>query len=435
MIVPSSVIPHLPRSAWTVLAGDSLSAIGSGLTLPFFVVYLHRVRGLDVEVAALVLATVAVAGLAGNVLGGSLADRYGSRNVVVLGLVLNAMGTGAMTMVQVPWHAFAAAATLGLGAAISWPAQDALLATVVTPAQRSSVFSLRHATLNAGFGIGAVLAALIVNVNEPGTFVALYLIDAATYLAFIPILLTVRAGSAPERPADTSRTGPLASYRTIFTDRVFMRIWVLTALLVTVGFSQLHAVFPVFALRPGGISGSALSVAFAANTFTVVVAQLFVLRWMQGRRRTTGVVLVCGFWAAAWAVTIMAGGMGGGSLAVAAFAGALVVFAFGETLLTPTLLPMVNDFVPDELRGRYNGVYTLAWTTGFMLGPALAGVALAAGRPVTFLAVLIAGCGVASLMAWRLRPRLPSGIDHVGGMEPDDAVVPPPATTFAQGVK
>ncbi|MGK5112286.1 MFS transporter [Geodermatophilus sp. CPCC 205506] len=429
------MIPHLSRSAWTVLGGDALSAIGSGLTLPFFVVYLHRVRGLDVEVAALALATVAVVGLAGNLIGGSLADRFGARDALMFGLVLNAAGTGAMTLVHAPWQAFAAAATLGLGASIAWPAQDALLATVSTPDQRSSVFSVRHMTLNAGFGIGALVAALIVDVDSPGTFVALYLLDAATFLAFIPILMTVKAGNRPQLSHETSTPGLSAGYRRILTDWTFVRIWLLTALLVAAGFSQMHAMFPVFALGPGGIGEDALSVAFAANTFTVVAAQLFVLRWMQGRRRTTGMVLTCGFWGAAWGMTLLAGMIGGGPLAVATLVGALVVFAIGETVLTPTLLPMVNDLVPDALRGRYNGVYTLAWTTGFMLGPAVAGVALGAGHATAFLLGLIGGLALAAGAAWRVSAHVPPGANRIGASEPAAAPSPDPVqvTTTTAG--
>jgi MFS family permease len=263
--------------------------------------------------------------------------------------------------------------------------------------------------------------------------VALYLLDAATFLAFIPILLTVRAGGRPPRVSGEPAAGPAVGYRTILSDRVFLRIWVLTAVLVAVGFSQMHASFPVFATGPGGISAGALSVAFAANTFTVVAAQLFVLRLMQGRHRTTGVALVCGFWAAAWAVTLLAGALGGGRLAVVTFAAALVVFAIGETLLSPTLTPMVNDLVPDALRGRYNGVYTLAWTTGFMLGPAIAGAALGAGRPTAFFVALIGVCGLAALAAWRLSAHIPTSANIVGAAETETAtatrpveVAPPP---------
>jgi hypothetical protein len=38
----------LPSRAWLVLAGVALSAAGSGLTLPFFLVYLSSARGIDI---------------------------------------------------------------------------------------------------------------------------------------------------------------------------------------------------------------------------------------------------------------------------------------------------------------------------------------------------------------------------------------------------
>src|SRR5437588_1673986 len=171
------LVPTLPRQAWIVLGGDALSAIGSGLTLPFFVVYLHRVRGIELDVAGLALATIAFASLAGNPTGGFLADRLGPRRAVVAGLVVAAAGTASIAFVSHPWQAFAAAALTGFGLAVVWPALDSLLAVTVRPGQRSSVFAVRHATLNAGFGIGALVAATIVEFDSTRTFQLLYLLD------------------------------------------------------------------------------------------------------------------------------------------------------------------------------------------------------------------------------------------------------------------
>ncbi len=33
---------------------------------------------------------------------------------------------------------------------------------------------------------------------------------------------------------------------------------------------------------------------------------------------------------------------------------AMVIFAFGETLFSPTIPAIVNDLAPERLRGRYN---------------------------------------------------------------------------------
>jgi hypothetical protein len=65
-----ALMRELPGGAWTLLAGDVISAVGSGMTLPFLLVYLHDVRGLGIGAAGLAVSAVALAGFAGNPIGG-----------------------------------------------------------------------------------------------------------------------------------------------------------------------------------------------------------------------------------------------------------------------------------------------------------------------------------------------------------------------------
>ncbi|MFY9915583.1 MAG: MFS transporter [Nocardioidaceae bacterium] len=419
----SGLVPRLPRDAWVVLGGDALSAVGSGLTLPFLLVYLSRIRDIDLVTAGLAVSTVALAGFAGNPFGGWLTDRWGSRWSLVCGLTLAAAGAFLIAGVRSPWQAFVAVSVAGFGVAIVVPSQDSLLAVVVEPRHRSAVFAVRNATLNAGYGIGAVLASLIVDLTSSASFVLLYVVDGLTFLVFVPVLWLLLPG-AGARPADLGRPSQAqatSGYALVLRDRTFLRTWVLIALLVTVGFSQTLAAFPVFATADGGISAAALSIAFAINTVIVVVAQLPVLRLMDGHRRTTGIVVACLLWAAAWAVTFLAGQFDGVS-AVAGFCLALGVFGVGETFLAPSQAALVNDLAPDDLRGRYNGLYTLAWTAGFLVGPAVAASALAAGRAGLLFAGLILACGIAALGAVRLRSHLPAGTDLVSMQTSDDRI-------------
>src|SRR3954465_9034846 len=118
----SGLVPRLSARAWVILGGDALAALSSGLTLPFFLVYLHRVRGIELGVAGLILSTVAVAGLVGNPAGGWLVDRIGPRRAVIVGLVLAAGGCVALAAVHEAWQGFLATAFYGLGAAVLLPA-------------------------------------------------------------------------------------------------------------------------------------------------------------------------------------------------------------------------------------------------------------------------------------------------------------------------
>ena len=413
-----ALIPPLPRAAWAVLGGDFISAVGSGLTLPYLFVYAHQVRHLSDGTAGLVVACVALASLAGNPLGGALADRWTARRAVIAGLAVAAGGSVALAFARSAAGLFGAACLLGLGVSVIWPAQDALLAGVAGPAGRSAVFSVRHATLNAGLGLGAVAAAAVVSVARPGTFTAVYLADACSFLAVIPVLARVRladGGRQPEPGKNEPHQPPPrpqgGGYRQVLRDKAFVRVWVLTALIVTISFGQFQSSFPGYATRPGGISAHGLGLAFAADTLTVVVAQLFVLRWLAGRRRTTGVALAATAWAVSWAVVIVGGRLGGGAAAAAAFVIAMVIFAVGETLFSPTMPAIINDLAPPEAAGRYNGLGVLAFTTGFLIGPVAGSAALAAG-PRLF-AVLIVACLGAAGAALRLSRHLPPAVNQV----------------------
>jgi MFS family permease len=401
------LVPELPRQAWVLLGGVGLSALGSGLTLPFLLVYLNQVRGIDLELAALALSTVAFAGLVGNPLGGWLADRVGARNAVAGGLVVAAAGAFSVALVREPWHGFAAAAAVGLGAAIVWPAEDAFLATLVRPDQRSSAFAVHHALMNAGFGAGAVVAAVLVQESSPGTFELVYVLDGLSFLAFLPVLLTLPAG----RVTGLNFAG--GGLRNVLADRVFLRVWALTALFAAAGYAQYYAAFPAYATGAGGLTAGALGVAFAANTFVVAGVQLFSLRAMRGRRRTRGLALVAVVFAGAWAITLLAGRIGGGVAAIAFFSLAMALLALGETFVPPTLPPLVNELASDEFRGRYNGLSALAWTTGFIVGPAVAGVVLASGHAEAFFLSLFGCCGLVALGALRLERVLPRNVNLV----------------------
>ncbi len=403
-----------------VLGCDFASAVGSGLTLPCLFVYAHLVRHLSYGEAGLVVATVALASLAGNPAGGAAADRWTPKHALIAGLCLAAAGSAALAVAGSQAALFGAAALTGLGVAVIWPAQDALLATLAGPQALSAVFSVRHASLNAGLGLGALGAAAVVSVSHPGTFTAVYLADAVTFLAIVPVLARLRLPApseptpsepAPGGPAGTGGTG--GGFLAVLRDRTFVRVWLLTAFLVTVSFGQFQAAYAGYATRPGGISTHLLSLSYAANTVTVVVAQLFVLRWLGGRLRTTATALAATVWALTWAIVLIAGQLGDSAAAAACFAAALVTFGLGETLFSPTLPAITNDIAPAGAAGRYNGLSTLAFTTGFLIGPVIGGAALGAGLATGLFGGLILACLVAAACALALGRHLRPAVNRI----------------------
>lgn len=401
-------IPRLPRSAVVILTGDGVSAFGQGMSLPFLLIYLHQVRDISLAVAGLVLSMVALVSFIGNPLSGWLVDKLGSRTVLLGSLVCSAAGMATFAGVTHAALAFVAAALLGLGNSVAWPAFDSLLAIVVAVRQRSAAFALRNATFNTGMALGAVTAGLIVDTGRAVTFTLVYLIDAATFLAFIPLLLLI---AVPQM--NSAEHAHEVGYRAVLKDRLFLSVAGLLALLFTVGYAQYHAAFPGWATRDGGIAANAMGACFAANAAAIVLVQLPMLRALTGRRRTTAISLASIGWALTWLAALIFGHAGSGWLAVGGFILTMAMFGIAETALSPTLPAIVNDLAPDHLRGRYNAVATLGCTTGFFVGPAIAGFALDADAGNTLLVGLTVACLLAALWANRLSRRLPETANQI----------------------
>jgi MFS family permease len=133
-----------------------------------------------------------------------------------------------------------------------------------------------------------------------------------------------------------------------------------------------------------------------------VCAQLLVARAIRGLRRSRCLALAAGAWTAAWATVLLASVPGGGLAAAAGFCLAMVVFGLGETLLAPTLAPWFNELASDDLRGRYNGAAALASTSGYVVGPAAAGVLLGAGLGGPLIAGLAVACALLAVAALTL---------------------------------
>jgi MFS family permease len=73
------------------------------------------------------------------------------------------------------------------------------------------------------------------------------------------------------------------------------------------------------------------------------------------------------------------------ALAIVSLCVAMVVFAVGETMLSPVGGALVNEIAPEHLRGRYNAAAGLAWGASGTLAPpsrrSISTITLATGGP------------------------------------------------------
>src|SRR5215475_3010506 len=178
----------LSRELWLVQIGIFLNMFGYGAVLPFEVIYLHDGRGFGLGVAGLVVGTVTGVAVVSAPLAGILIDRSGARGAAVWGGVALAAGYAGLAFAGTPALAFAAAALAGAGNGVLVPSQSTLLAALAPPELRHRASAVSRVAANLGFGIGGAIGGLVAAYGLHG-FVALFLLNAATYLAYVAVLV------------------------------------------------------------------------------------------------------------------------------------------------------------------------------------------------------------------------------------------------------
>jgi len=404
-------LPHEGRLMLSIVVVEFL---GTGLVLPFNVVYLHEVRDFSLSDVGLLLGLPPLMGLLVVGPGGSAIDRLGARRIQLGVLVLMVVGNVLLAFATTRTVAAVALSITGIAFGMSWPAWQSVVASVIPHELRQRYFGVNFTLLNLGIGIGGVIGGLFVDVTDTRTFQTIYLADAASYLPALLLLLGPLRHVAGRVVVEDGGDATPMSYLAVLRSPAMAALTLLAFVSSFVGYSQLNTGMPAYARGVGEVSTRALGLAFAANTLVIVLLQLVVLQRIEGRRRTRVIAVMGVVWAFSWVLLGLSGlvpGTAGATLLVAACAS---VFAFGETLLQPTIPALVNDLAPDHLRGRYNALSSGAFQLAAVIAPPIAGLLIGHALGDVYIGLLVAGCLVCGVLAIsRLEPQLDPRVNGV----------------------
>ncbi|MEM8598820.1 MAG: MFS transporter [Bacteroidota bacterium] len=379
-----------PRAFWVLWLGTLVNRLGL-VVVPFLTLYLTTERGLRPSWAAALLSGYGLGAFASSFAGGVLADRWGRRPVLLMGL----MG-GAALVALVPFvTALPALAVLvialGFVTESYRPAVSAAIVDLVAEEQRTRAFALFYWVINVGTAIAPVLGGVLVL----WSYDLLFALDATTMLVYGFVVAALIPETRPSRnaEADASEAPPKARALDALRDPALMGLSGCTLLLAALMFQSLSVLPLVMASQ--GLPETAYGFVAATNGLVIVLLSLPIARFVEGRR--PGLVLVSAalLFAAGFALHIPATSMG-------SHAAATAVWTLGEIALVTVAPVIVARLSPDTLRGAYQGVYGAAWGLAFLVAPLAGGVVFEAmGRQALWTGCvgvgLVAAVGFASL--------------------------------------
>lgn len=269
------------RGERALVTGIAIDATGSGMYVPFSLVFFRHVTGLPLTVIGLVLTATGLVGVAALPVAGAAVDRFGARGVQLSLYVLRGVSFACFPLAD---HllTFAGLALLTAVGTRAFPAVlQARIAELVDGTDRDRMQALQRSLGNAGLGAGTLIASLLIaTAGDAGYLFAAYL-NAASFI--IAALLALRT-PVSVAPAAKNPAAPGGSYRMVARDRPFLTL-ILANLLVALGYTSLTVLLPIYAVgwldMPQGLTG----VAFLVNT--VLCATLGVPVAALARRRFT----------------------------------------------------------------------------------------------------------------------------------------------------
>lgn len=393
-----SAFGGLPGAFWWIWVGTFVNRMGS-FVLPLLAFYLTGPMHRSAAFAGLVAALYGVGASVSGVVGGVAADRIGRKPTLVVSLTANAASIIALGYARSPLWLCLGALTVGLVTNAFRPAVSAMIADIVPAEQRVRAYGLNYWAINLGFAIASLSIGLVVAFG----YLALFYADAASTMVGVVLIAIFVHDTTPDvvpRPnvgADAAAASHADGLAAVLRDRVFV-YFVAVFFLMLLVFQQCTTAQPM-AMARDGLSAAQVGYISAINGVLIVAVQLPLVRWLE--RFPVGQVIavsgiVLGF---GMAIPLLGGSVG-------IFALSVTIWTIGEIGCTPTSSAIIAQLAPAHLRGRYQGVYQIAWSGSSVLAPLTGGAAFAAfgGTPVWLACLALSVIAAAAVL--RLTPAL-----------------------------
>ncbi|WP_295801934.1 MFS transporter [uncultured Microbulbifer sp.] len=357
---------NLPPLIWIVLIGSFFGRGTYFMVWPFLAILLHEKFALSPAEIGLILSLSAMGAAVLGFYVGTLSDRFGRRNILLLGTGINALAFALMAFADtVSWFVLAIA-LCSVGRAIWEPPAGALFGDLISDvSSRELALQFRYFLINVGAALGPIVGVWAGISAQQSTF-------GLTSLSYLCLVLGFIWGfryTASGRLAHLKKNAGSrlrSTLQVLGQDHVFLVIIVANILTLFI-YAHMDSSLVQYLTKAGARDLIELiSSMILVNASTIVFLQFPLLRVLKGLGINQRIVLGIGIlavgqvWFALNPLDFFAGWLG-----------ATFVVSIAETILFPTMSVQVDRMAPDHLRGSYFGAssfYALGWSAAPFVG-------------------------------------------------------------------
>ncbi|MFX0081343.1 MAG: MDR family MFS transporter [Candidatus Hodarchaeota archaeon] len=353
-------------NAFKVLAlATFIDMLGSFLLHPFYALYITEHFGVGMTQVGILFSIFSAGNIFGGMIGGALADKYGRRAMVIMGLVASGIGNISMGLVDNLNLFYLIAGFLGLVGNFGRPARQAMVADLLPTEKQAEGFGILRVAFNLSAAIGPIFGGFLAT----RSFILLFIADAVSSIITAIIVYLVIPETKPLRQDDEPEETvikTLIGYKEVLKDWVYMLFLIVSAITVLV-YIQMNSTLSVFLRDVHEFSAQNFGFLLSMNAFMVVLFQFWITKRISKYAPMKMMILGTFFY-------MIGFGMYGFISAVYLFFVAMVIITVGEMIVTPVSQAAAVSFAPEDKRGRYMAIFGFQWAIPNLFGVIAAGL-------------------------------------------------------------
>ena len=354
-----------PGTFKVLVLATFIDRMGFFLLFPFFALYMTARFNVVPTQVGLLFTIFSAGNIIGGIMGGALADKYGRRAMILVGLIGSGVSSILMGLIDDLNIFYIIAAFMGLIGNFGGPARQAMVADLLPPEKQAEGFGILRVAVNLSATVGPILGGFIATQS----YLFLFIADAVSSLITGIIVFFVIPETKPEKKegeAEETLVKSVIGYKEVLKDWRYMLFLSVSAITVIV-YMQMAATLSLFLDKVYKFPLQSFGFLLSMNALMVVVFQF----WITGKMSKYSPMKVM----AVGTLFYMVGfGMYGFVSEPYLFFIAMAIITIGEMIEMPIGLTSAALFAPEDKRGRYMAVFGFHWSIPNLFAILLAGL-------------------------------------------------------------
>jgi predicted MFS family arabinose efflux permease len=345
----------LSRNSWMLAFIMFINRSGA-MVIPFMSVYLKEELNFTLEQAGILMAVFGIGAMVGSFLGGYLTDKIGHFRVQFYSLVIGGSIFFVLLFMKDFYSYLITVFFLSSILQCLPPANASSVTFYAKPENVTRSFALNRMAMNLGFAIGPTIGGILAVISYDWLFIADGISCIVAGFVFY-FYFRNKPGNRPDKKAENAV--PIESPT---KDKTYL--WfVMMCSLFAVCFFQLFTTLPLYYRDEALLSEFSVGILLGMNGLIVFLFEMLIVYQLKERKNLRPIIL---FGIILMSIAYMLLNIDK-SLFILILS--MMILSFAEIFTMPFMATVTVQRSNEKNRGRYMGLYTLAYSVAFVIAP------------------------------------------------------------------